>query len=280
MAPKLRGHIDKQFANPRQARADKFVWDYWHIENQYSLLRTPALHYFPKDLYQKFYSKLLELAQFQFGCAMVSSPWLSCYTDGCFQNLHADVPQGPWAFVYSLTNWEQRTFKGGETLMIKPDILKYWEKPIWQKGLEVSDIFEEVAPEFNQLLVFDPRIPHGVKRVEGEKNPMNGRLVIHGWFMDPCPFVHGGLESHKNLEGFLSNEVAQVVAHASEGTNPLGFLSLRLDINASGSVAKILVLASSILDSSVVVPLKKNLKLLKFPKASKSSQLILPLLFE
>ena len=41
--------------------------------------------------------------------------------------------------------------------------------------------------------VFDPRIPHGVRQVTGTHDPREGRLVIHGWFVQPRPFVRGPL---------------------------------------------------------------------------------------
>lgn len=40
--------------------------------------------------------------------------WLSYYVDGCEQALHCDNPHGPWAFVLSLTEWDEREFTGGE----------------------------------------------------------------------------------------------------------------------------------------------------------------------
>ena len=39
--------------------------------------------------------------------------------------------------------------------------------------------------------MFDPRIPHGVREVTGTRDPREGRLVIHGWFVQPRPFVVG-----------------------------------------------------------------------------------------
>jgi hypothetical protein len=44
----LRAHFDERLADPRQARADRFVWDYWHVPGQYTQLRTPAYHFFPR----------------------------------------------------------------------------------------------------------------------------------------------------------------------------------------------------------------------------------------
>ena len=49
-----------------------------------------------------------------------------------------------------------------------------------------------VEPLFNQLTIFDGRIPHGVRQVEGTRDPLLGRLVLHGWFTQPSPFFAGG----------------------------------------------------------------------------------------
>lgn len=49
-----------------------------------------------------------------------------------------------------------------------------------------------VPPLFNRLTVFDPRYPHGVRAVEGTRDPMKARLVLHGWFTEPTPFFDGG----------------------------------------------------------------------------------------
>ena len=37
---------------------------------------------------------LLTYAREELGCAGVTPVWLSCYVDGCRQELHADVPHG------------------------------------------------------------------------------------------------------------------------------------------------------------------------------------------
>ena len=49
-----------------------------------------------------------------------------------------------------------------------------------------------VPPLFNRLTVFDPRYPHGVRAVEGTRDPLKARLVLHGWFTEPAPFFNGG----------------------------------------------------------------------------------------
>ena len=61
-------------------------------------------------------------------------------------------------------------------------------KLTWQKGhMQVS----LVQPRFNRLTVFDGRYPHGVRPVEGTRDPLKARLVLHGWFTEPTPFFDG-----------------------------------------------------------------------------------------
>ena len=117
-AQALRAVFDERFADPRRTNGDRFVWDYWHVPGQYTALRTPAYHYFPKPIYEAFHNHLVWWGRRNLGCHDVSPPWLSCYIEGCRQELHGDVPHGPWAFVFSLTPWQRRQFRGGETLML------------------------------------------------------------------------------------------------------------------------------------------------------------------
>ena len=50
-----------------------------------------------------------------------------------------------------------------------------------------------VEPAFNRLVLFDPRLPHGVREVQGTRDPRKGRLVVTGWFTEPTPFFTGAL---------------------------------------------------------------------------------------
>jgi hypothetical protein len=127
-------------------------------------------------------------------CHDVSPPWLSNYVDGCRQELHGDLPHGPWAFVFSLTHWRGRAFRGGETLMLRDEVLDYWAGASTAgRRLEEGELVRAVEPRFDRLTVFDPRIPHGVRAVSGTRDPREGRLVIHGWFVQPRPFTRGAL---------------------------------------------------------------------------------------
>src|SRR4051812_40091746 len=109
-ARSLRRFYEQQFANPHHGHEHRFVWDYWYVPGQYQLHRTPAKSYFPKPLWDPFEKKLRQFARKELGCLEISQPWLSYYIDGCQQHLHADIPHGPWSFVFSLTPWSRRQF--------------------------------------------------------------------------------------------------------------------------------------------------------------------------
>ena len=38
LAPKLRSTFEQKFSRPLTATEDRFVWDYWYVENQYKLI--------------------------------------------------------------------------------------------------------------------------------------------------------------------------------------------------------------------------------------------------
>jgi hypothetical protein len=52
-AEDLRAVFDGHHADPRKVHEYRFVWDYWHVPGQYTLLRTPAADYFPKEQYDQ-----------------------------------------------------------------------------------------------------------------------------------------------------------------------------------------------------------------------------------
>ena len=52
-AEDLRAVFDAHHDDPRRVHEYRFVWDYWHVPDQYTLLRTPAADYFPKQQYDR-----------------------------------------------------------------------------------------------------------------------------------------------------------------------------------------------------------------------------------
>ena len=282
----LRKEFVKNFENPKDTHQERFVWDFWYDENQYHLIRTPAYYYFTKKLYQNFHSYLVQWGRENLGCHDISPPWLSYYVDGCYQQLHSDVPHGPWAFVYSLTP-NQKEFRGGETLILKPETLNYWQNYKQSSHYEFSSFVDVIPSLMNQLVVFDPRFPHGVTEVKGTRDPLKSRLVMHGWFVNPRPYVVGGLSTaqvQKSVEkGFSQlNEIL-------EQTDLLdGTLSLRLKVNAAGEVAQYKVLTNTLLSLANrpedILYFNKQIKNIlshtKFAKTKKPSLITLPLIFK
>lgn len=224
-AEQLRSVFDARFAAPREARGERFVWDYWHVPGQYTALRTPAWTYFPRRLYAQFHNRLVAWGREHLGCHDVSPPWLSLYVEGCRQELHGDVPHGPWAFVFSLTRWRGRVFRGGETLLVRDDVLDFWHDFDSNRVVEHGELIRVVPPQFARLTVFDPRIPHGVRTVTGTHDPREGRLVIHGWFVQPRPFVRGPLP------------VRALAARIDELTGQLGAWIAGLPVSGLVSIA-------------------------------------------
>ncbi|MFT3837300.1 MAG: hypothetical protein QM723_09930 [Myxococcaceae bacterium] len=282
----LRAAFDQRFEDPRRAEAGRFVWDYWHVPGQYTALRTPAWQYFPRAAYQKFHQRLAWWGRRVLGCHDVSPPWLSCYVSGCEQRLHGDLPHGHWAFVYSLTNWDRRKFTGGETLLLRDEVLDWWGGFQSSRGVEEPELIEEVPARFNRLVVFDPRRPHGVRRVDGVHDPREGRLVIHGWFVQPRPFIEGPLTPRALQSGI--DELTEWLGAELEELSIAGLLSLRFSVNAAGHASKVTLLSDTTRVAPVDEPRRRALlkKLiarvseLRFGKARGASHVTLPLVFE
>lgn len=250
-APKLRAEFDANFADPLRAHSERFVWDYWHVPGEYTHLRTPAYNYFSARRYEAFHRYLVRWGREHLGCHDISPPWLSCYVEGCRQEPHQDRPHGPLAFVYSLTP-KKRKFRGGETFIVKPKTL--------------------IVPEFNRLTLFNPSLLHGVREVRGTHDPREGRLVIHGWFVNPRPFWVGPLQ------------VEQVRMALDRGLAPIhfeklgpGFGAFRMKIGRDGRVKNVVVLMETFKYSARVKDLLPELHKFDFGKLARPALLTLPL---
>lgn len=283
---KLRQEFINNFSDAKSTQQKRFVWDYWYDEDQYHLIRTPALHYFSQKLYRNFHSHLVQWGRENLGCHDISPPWLSYYIDGCYQNLHSDVPHGPWAFVYSLTP-DKKEFKGGETLILKESTLNYWSHYKQSNNYEYLSFVDIIPSLMNQLIIFDPRFPHGVTEVKGNRDPLKSRLVVHGWFVNPRPYVVGGLSTVQ-----VQKSVEKVFVDLNQVLTQIdlldGALSLRLAVNTQGKVENYKLLTNTLVSlahkPADVAYLQKELKSLfvntQFSKAQKSSQITMPLIFK
>ena len=282
----LRKTFDERFAEPRSTRADRFVWDWWHVPGQYTALRTPAWTYFPRRVYEAFHRRLVAWGRETLGCHDISPPWLSLYIDGCRQELHGDLPHGPFAFVYSLTRWKGRVFNGGETLLLRDEVLDYWNDFRSTRAVEEHELLRAVEPRFDRLTVFDPRIPHGVRPVTGTRDPREGRLVIHGWFVQPRPFVRGPLRVRalgarvEELGGQIGSWVVDVPV--------AGALALAFTVDRGGRARNVRVLSDTTrvprsderARTSLVRRMRQSVAAWSFGKQRGPSQVTLPIVFE
>lgn len=283
--PPLRKYFEEIYANPRYSDSRRFQWDIWNVEGQYRHLRTSAEQFFPKQLYQTLCYDLVRFGQSQFGCHTISKPWLSLYLDGNEQKLHSDSPHGPWAYVLSLSP-NPLKFQGGSTLILKPQITDYWNHYHRNKGLEQKDLFYSIKPKFNQLLFFDPRYPHGVDRVSQAMDPREGRLVIHGWFVQPEPYVKGGLERLSRLKlSKITNQnillLTRALTTSSEQIPQKGTLNINLRVTAKGNVSSAKITTNTLWPNTKAARVILNAaKTSLWPKCAAPSQIVLPLFFD
>jgi hypothetical protein len=279
-ATALRAAFDARFAEPRRASAERFVWDWWHVPGQYTHLRTPAWTYFPRALYAAFHRRLVAWGREVLGCHDISPPWLSCYVDGCRQELHGDLPHGPWAFVFSLTRG--RAFTGGETLLVRDEVLDFWADFRSARSVEQDELVRAIAPRFGRLVAFDPRVPHGVREVRGTRDPREGRLVIHGWFVQPRPFVRGPLAARALIQ--RTPELGELVGEVPVA----GLLSLAFAVDRRGTTRGVRVLSDTTrvprsderARAALVRRIVRTIASWRFGTQRAPSQVTLPLVFE
>ena len=123
VADNLRQHFVKQMSSPRQADEHRFVWDYWTVENQYSLVELQPIIFFQRKFW-RFSKPFDRWGQENLGCLSISPAWLSYYPDGAFQNFHADIPMALGiCFFNSFGKGE--ALREAETLLLRPEILDF-----------------------------------------------------------------------------------------------------------------------------------------------------------
>mmetsp|Transcript_4718 Transcript_4718/g.16447 ORF Transcript_4718/g.16447 Transcript_4718/m.16447 type:complete len:348 (-) Transcript_4718:331-1374(-) len=292
-ARELREVFDACFEDPLQVSPRRFVWDWWHVPGQYTCLRTPAPDFFEPapGLLGSLEESLVSFGRRELGCSAISPVWMSAYVDGCEQELHADVPHGPWAFVLSLTPWEARRFSGGETFLLEPSTtLDYWRGFDPAAVYERGDLVTEVEPLFNRLTVFDARVPHGVRPVRGTRDVREARVVLHGWFTEPSPHVEGAL-SEGDAAPVLNGALLGLQDQLGELPVLLGMAAARLTVSEGGVVEGLEWLSDSLVPHPCEVDpgaaremllgvLTDQLAGCEFPAAAGRTTITVPFMFE
>jgi hypothetical protein len=232
----LRRAYDAHFDDRISLRADRFVWDYWYVPEFFTYLRALPQSIFPESVLEAFLARLLSFGRKELGCRRVLLPTVNCHIDGCWHNFHTDADKGPWAYVYSLTHWETRRFAGGQTVVLNPAILDYW-RTSESGGNEPLPLFNVIEPEYNQLCVFDARLPHSVNRVGDTHDPQQGRVTMAGWFTEPGLVVSDIVE-REGLVGPFEACAAELGAQCRAWRDVTGTLVAHMTVGRDGVVTR------------------------------------------
>jgi Rps23 Pro-64 3,4-dihydroxylase Tpa1-like proline 4-hydroxylase len=280
----MRRDIDTHFSMPNAHRPETHqVWNYWFVPELYTYLRTSPEKIIRPEHLAPFMAALRTWSSQTLGMKEVSQPHLSLYVSGCRQNLHNDAKNGRFAFVYSLTRNERRT-AGGETIVLH-------EGDLFRSHLTVPaagrNFFTAIEPKFNRLVIFDDRIPHGVERVDGSMDPIEGRFVLHGHLRD------GGTIVEPALATGAVNKVVVDAMRAFFSRPPIdiglchGPLVTRLTVGRAGDVETCHIIVDRVVMPDrragewdrLVESLVATLRELKFPPSDSNTTVIQPILF-
>ena len=283
-AAELRAAFEGHFHNPHTHAGAHQVWNYWYVPDAYTYLRTDPLKVLPQPLVARFVERLNAWALATLGLCTRSNPWLSLYVNGCGQTIHNDAAGGQMGYVYSITRWDERNFLGGETLLFHPG--HYWETERIRATGAGTSFYDKVPARFNQLLVFDDRVIHGVQPIQGTMEPLQGRVVLHGHLRAEAFVVNGPLDAQSALQAITPAYEGVRTLVRQHGSLLHGFVTLRLSIREDGGVAAVRALCDRILpvspDTSRVEPFKADviglLSGVRFPTAPAASELTLPIL--
>ncbi len=248
-----RAALDEHFGSPQTQHLETHaVWNYWYSPPLYTYLRADPAKVLGSELVDRFVAELRAWSSAQLGLAEVMTPILSTFVAGCVQGLHNDSENGTFAYVYSLTEWDRRMFLGGETLLMSEE--PYFGSERLTRAGSGSLFYDLVPQRFNQLLVFDDRIPHAVPRIEGTMDPAAGRIVLHGHLRVSAPLVEwapdteGSAGARADVEATISAACERVRAGtAADGPPCHGFLSWRVPVDSEGAAGQPEILCDRVL---------------------------------
>jgi hypothetical protein len=279
----MRQDIENHFGNPGAHLPETHqVWNYWHIPELYTYLRTDCDKVIKRSHMLRFMAALTNWAVRTLGMAHITWPYLSLYVSGCRQGIHNDSTNGRFAFVYSLTKNDRKT-SGGETIILKEG--DAFRSRLVQPGAG-TDFYDLIAPKFNRLAIFDDRMPHAVERVDGSMDPIEGRFVLHGHISESGPIVSGALTA-ATISSVAQNTISNLVADIAAGPERYhGPVVLRCTVLPSGDLTDGVILVDRVARGDnmekgadiVAARVLATLMKLSFPPASASSQVTLPVI--
>jgi hypothetical protein len=238
---------------------------------------------FSEPLFERFIARLNDWSLEHLGLVPIGDPTLHLMVNGCSLALHSDFHNGAYGYVFSLTRWEQRTFRGGETLLLKDGIPSYKKHFAHQMTL-----VELIPARFNQLLVFDDRIVHATPTIEGSMDPKEGRIAMVGHIRATGPKVKGAL-SGPEVRRVVSEMLPRLAERLKQHKDVQGTLAARLRVAPTGEVASVVTLSDTLVvpvtgyaksDAVTAARLEidKMLADLRFPAASDASEVTVSIL--
>lgn len=236
-ADEYRAAIDQSFDDPHEPRG---VWQYFHVPHLYTYLRTRPVNLVPQALVQRFEARLTDWTLEHMGLVPAATPMLHLMVNGCSLALHSDSQNGTFGCVWSLTRWTQRTFSGGETLLLHDGVHNYKRHHVHGDVL-----YDLVPPHYNQLVVFDDRIVHAVEPVQGGMDPKQGRVALICHLRPPSPVVDGALPAEV-VRGTLAEFAARVRDESRAFSEVEGTLTYRLEIGRDGGVESLQALLNGL----------------------------------
>jgi hypothetical protein len=283
-AAELRAAFEEHFLNPHTHTARHDVWDYWYVPETYTYLKTNPAKVVPEPLLARFLQRLNGWAIATLGVSTRLNPYLSLYVNGCRQAIHNDSTAGQLGYVYSITKWDERNFLGGETLLFRQN--QYWGTDRIRSAGATVAFYEKVPARFNQLLLFDDRVIHGVEPIQGTMDPLCGRVVLHGHLRAESVIITGPLPVEPAVQ--VLKPVADRIQELCTRHKDLlhGFVTLRLVVEADGRVVAVRPLCDRLLplsaDASPIEPFKRDvagmLAGVRFPPAPVASEVTVPVL--
>jgi hypothetical protein len=152
------------------------IWDYCYSSGNYGFLQMDPSCFFSDDLLQSFSERLLTWSAKTFGIAWISPPVLTAFIDGCHREPLAGDSGESLRYVFSLTRLSHGSFSGGEAVLMETGLTPNKRKSLF-RNLQIERLLQL---DWNEFLVFDARIPHGIREVRGAKHPLQSRLQLEG----------------------------------------------------------------------------------------------------